>query len=169
MELRTTKPGTPATIPEKLVPLTPIRPSAAQVTRAFAMDDEGEMTINGKTYEMHRVDFNVKPGATEVWTVTNTADDFAHTFHVHGVQMLVLDRFRDGALQQLPPLDTGWKDTVLVYPKERVRLIGRFDNLEGIYMFHCHVLEHENRGMMGMFSVGRPGQGRAPHTAPLAR
>src|SRR5207244_755724 len=111
------------TMPERLVPLTPIRPSAARVTRTFAMDDAGEMTINGKLFDMHRVDFNVKPGATEIWTVTNTAQDFAHTFHVHGVQMLVLDRVRDGKADKLPPLDTGWKDTVLVYPKERIRLI----------------------------------------------
>jgi len=76
----------------------------------------------------------------------------AHPFHIHDIQFLILDR--DG---QAPSAgETGWKDTVLVLPNETVRVISRFEDFadpEIPYMYHCHILEHEDAGMMGQFLV----------------
>jgi len=102
---------------------------------------------------MNRIDVQVREGATEIWDITNYATDFSHSFHIHGIQFRVLDRSRHGTPLPLPGLETGWKDTVVVHPEERIRVIGRFNDLSGLYMFHCHVLQHENRGMMGTFLV----------------
>jgi FtsP/CotA-like multicopper oxidase with cupredoxin domain len=71
-----------------------------------------------------------------------------HPFHAHGVQFQVLER------NDNPPsaIESGWKDTVLVYPGETVRVIATL-NHKGIFMYHCHILEHEDAGMMGQFQV----------------
>jgi FtsP/CotA-like multicopper oxidase with cupredoxin domain len=103
---------------------------------------------------MNRVDEVVAAGATEVWTLTNvstTMASMAHPFHAHAIQWQVLDR--DGV--PASGVDLGWKDTVLVQPNEVVRIIGRFDPVVNIgkYMYHCHILEHEEAGMMGIFEI----------------
>ena len=107
--------------------------------------------INGKRMDMHRIDEVVRLGDTEIWDVTNQTGQ-PHPFHVHLVQFQVLDR--DGE----PPAgaERGWKDTVLVRPGERVRIImsfTRYADPKTPYMYHCHIMEHEDRGMMGQFLV----------------
>jgi len=52
-----------------------------------------------------------------------------------------------------PANERGWKDTILVEPGEKVRAIATFDH-KGLFMYHCHILEHEDAGMMGQFNVG---------------
>ena len=86
-------------------------------------------------------------------------DFMAHPVHVHGVQFQVVSRevadaqragwetVKDGLVDQ------GWKDTVLVMPGERVRVVTRFDGYRGLYLIHCHNLEHEDGGMMRHFEV----------------
>ncbi|MCF6236337.1 MAG: multicopper oxidase family protein [Gammaproteobacteria bacterium] len=112
----------------------------------------GGMTflINDKTFDMDRVDELVKEGATEIWAISNTSP-MAHPFHAHAIQWQILDRDNTPA----SGVDLGWKDTVLVQPGETVRFIGRFDPIinKGKYMYHCHILEHEDAGMMGTFEV----------------
>jgi FtsP/CotA-like multicopper oxidase with cupredoxin domain len=76
----------------------------------------------------------------------------AHPFHIHDTQFRIIDRNgrAPGAGEQ------GLKDTVLVYPREIVRIITQFENYTDSktpYMFHCHILEHEDAGMMGQFVV----------------
>jgi blue copper oxidase len=71
-----------------------------------------------------------------------------HPFHMHSVQFQVIER--NGA--QPPQGERGWKDTVLVYPGERVRVIARFMH-KGKFVYHCHILEHDDLGMMGTFTV----------------
>ena len=105
--------------------------------------------------QMERVDEAVQLGDTEIWEVRNE-DGAPHSFHVHDVQFQVLDI--DG--QAPPPELSGWKDTVYVAPGSRLRLIMRFsDYADPVwpYMFHCHVLDHEDSGMMGQFLVVEPG------------
>lgn len=86
-------------------------------------------------------------------------DFMAHPVHVHGVQFQVLSREVDPAQRagwdtvKDGLLDQGWKDTVLVMPGERVRIIARFDGYRGVYMIHCHNLEHEDGGMMRNYEV----------------
>ena len=146
-------------IPEQLAVIPRIAESVAVRTRTFDLMGMGLMVnINGKQMDMTRIDELVKHGDTEIWVIRNATmgmgpmmgmgGDIGHPFHFHGVQFQVLSR--DGVR---PPLnERGWKDTVLVNPNETVRVIARFD-YEGIYMYHCHILEHEDAGMMGQFEV----------------
>ncbi|MCB1519139.1 MAG: multicopper oxidase domain-containing protein [Hyphomicrobiaceae bacterium] len=111
----------------------------------------GGMTINGRTMDMERIDERVRLGATEIWAIRN-ASPLAHPFHIHDIQFRVLDRNGRpaGAHEQ------GLKDTVLVDPGETVRVITQFtDYADPVrpYMYHCHILEHEDAGMMGQFVV----------------
>ena len=108
----------------------------------------GGFAINGRPYDMARIDFAVAQGTVERWHIRSTM--VAHPFHIHGVRFRVLSE--NGAPPR--PENTGWKDTLLV-PGE-AEIIVRFDQAapkETPYMFHCHILEHEDAGMMGQFTV----------------
>jgi FtsP/CotA-like multicopper oxidase with cupredoxin domain len=87
----------------------------------------------------------VQQGATEIWEIDNRAE-MDHPFHVHGMFFDVLSI--DGA----PPAHRGWKDTVNVPRESKLRFAVRYDPL-GTWMFHCHILEHAERGMMGELMV----------------
>jgi FtsP/CotA-like multicopper oxidase with cupredoxin domain len=86
-------------------------------------------------------------------------DFMAHPIHIHGVQFQVLarqvlDAYRTGWESVQPGyVDEGWLDTVLVMPGERVKLLVRFDGYPGMYVYHCHNLEHEDQGMMRNYLV----------------
>ena len=88
---------------------------------------------------------------TEVWTITNTSQ-LTHVFHVHDIEFEVLDR--DGSAP--PASERGWKDSVHVPPGGELRIAMQFTDFadpDDPYMFHCHVLRHEDAGMMGQFVV----------------
>jgi len=111
-------------------------------------------TINGKSFDMTRIDEYVQANATEIWEIRNMSP-MAHPFHAHAIQWQILDR--NGAAAS--GADLGWKDTVLVQPGQTVRFIGKFEPVNvGNYMYHCHILEHEDAGMMGMFKVLAPNE-----------
>jgi bilirubin oxidase len=119
-------------------------------TREFTLDPEAR-TINNLAMDHTRIDQIVRRGDLEIWIVRNLSVSY-HPFHIHGVQFQVLDR--DGKTP--PPYEQGWKDTVMVLPAETVRLIMSFADYADPrmpYMFHCHILEHEDMGMMGQFVV----------------
>jgi len=103
--------------------------------------------INGKPFDMNRIDETVKLGSTEIWEVSG--EMMRHPIHIHGVHFDVLTR--GGGKPEV--LDQGPRDTVLV--KEPVELLIRFDHpaKRAPFMYHCHILEHEDSGMMGQFSV----------------
>ena len=88
-------------------------------------------------------------GDVEVVTVTNTTD-FAHPFHLHGFFFQVLD----DAGSPRAPLE--WKDTVSVPVRGAARLVVRYDDRPGDWMFHCHILDHADAGMMGVLALSRP-------------
>jgi blue copper oxidase len=146
----------PSEIPAQLADIPDVDPSTATRTREFVMAGMGRnVTINGKQMDMDRVDEELKLHDTEIWEISNESTGMmggnggmAHPFHAHGTQFLILDR--DG--NPPPANETGWKDTILVYPGEKVRAIATFDH-KGIFMYHCHILEHEDAGMMGQFDV----------------
>ena len=94
--------------------------------------------------------------ATEVWEIYNFTAD-AHPIHVHEVAFEVVNRegIEDGAVRQPEVWETGLKDTVIAYPDEITRIKARFD-LPGQYVWHCHIVEHEDHEMMRPFSVGPP-------------
>ena len=100
---------------------------------------------------MGRIDEVVRLGDIEIWEVDNRGGQ-AHPFHIHLVQFQILDR------NGQPPTgaELGWKDTVLVPAGDIVRIIMPFDRYadpEVPYMYHCHIMEHEDNGMMGQFLV----------------
>jgi FtsP/CotA-like multicopper oxidase with cupredoxin domain len=154
-------------IPTTLTPIERLNTAASTKTRTFALNMEmmsleggtsphgstsgGEMmrhTINGKLFAIDRVDEKIAFGATEIWEFQNKGDE-PHPMHVHGTQFQVLSR----SIGTLTAVDKGWKDTVLVNPGETVRVILRFDKYRGLYLVHCHNLEHEDDGMMLNFEV----------------
>jgi FtsP/CotA-like multicopper oxidase with cupredoxin domain len=147
------------TVPAALAQLPRLDPADAAVTRAFRITGRA---INGRPMDMGRIDEVVTVDATEIWSVTN-ADPQPHNFHVHNVQFQVLDI--DG--REPPPDLAGWKDTVYVAPRSTVRLIMRFEDYTDAqwpYMYHCHLLWHEDIGIMGQFLVLAPEQ--EPGTPP---
>jgi FtsP/CotA-like multicopper oxidase with cupredoxin domain len=140
-------------LPASLVSINRLQEGQAAGTRPFVLEMgfSGPMKINGKSMDVNRIDETIKLNDTEIWEVTNHSD-LPHPFHVHAIQFLILTR--DGS----PPAENeaGWKDTVLVMPRETVRFISHFNDFSdpvNPYMFHCHILEHEEAGMMGQFVV----------------
>jgi FtsP/CotA-like multicopper oxidase with cupredoxin domain len=125
--------------------------SSADRTRPIRLDMQmmNGHTINGRQFEMERVDERVEQGSTEIWEFINNSN-VPHPMHVHAVQFKVLDRSGN---RGLTPTETGWKDTVLVMPGETVRVIMSFNAPKGLYVFHCHNLEHEDNGMMANLEI----------------
>lgn len=115
----------------------------------FGMMDQ--VTINGKKFDPERIDFTQQQGVTEVWEIYNKPDEMGgmiHPFHIHGTQFKIISR--DG--KEPPENERGWKDSLSVEPDERVKIAIQFKH-KGVYMFHCHILEHEDNGMMGQVKV----------------
>ncbi|MAC30714.1 MAG: oxidase [Erythrobacteraceae bacterium] len=141
-------------LPPQLAALPALDPSLAVRTRRFVLDMGmmgGGMSINGASMDMNVINERVPVGQWEIWEIAN-ASMMAHPFHIHNVQFRVIDR--DGHAP--PPLETGFKDTVIVNPREQVRVLLRFEehsDPDTPYMYHCHILEHEDAGMMGQFVV----------------
>lgn len=117
-------------------------------TRTFSFD--GMNRINGLQYDMNRIDFQVPFGVTERWRFTS-GGNAPHPVHVHGASFQVVSR--TGGRAQLFPWEAGWKDTVLLNDRETVDVLIRFDGYRGKYVIHCHLLEHEDMGMMSNFEV----------------
>lgn len=132
----------PAPVPSVLRPIAPLSLAGA-VTRTLVLR---EFTIDDRSFDPGRVDVRGKLGTTEVWTVRN-AGRMDHPFHLHGFQFQILDR--DGA----PEPFRAWKDTVMVGNGQSVRFAVKFENFAGLRVYHCHVLWHEDKGMMGLLQV----------------
>ncbi|MGE0883424.1 MAG: multicopper oxidase family protein [Blastocatellales bacterium] len=123
--------------------------------------------LNGRAYQETEVAANetVRLNTTEVWELVNNSTggmmgmSMVHPLHIHGLQFQVIER-------QIAPqlsagyetvrygyVDEGWKDTVMLMPGERLRLLLRFEDFTGMYVYHCHNLEHEDAGMMRNYLV----------------
>ena len=102
--------------------------------------------IDGKQMDMHRVDTHSRLGATEIWTIQNVVG-MDHPFHLHGFHFLILDR--DEGREPV----RGWKDTGNVPKHSSMRILVQFDDYPGRWMYHCHILDHEDQGMMGILEV----------------
>jgi spore coat protein A, manganese oxidase len=145
--------------------------AASVATRDFVlserMNDQGHslgVRINGKGYD-DPVTEVVKLGSMEKWRFINTTDD-AHPMHLHLVQFQILGRqgfnpaaFRNGTLEFVgaprppAPNEAGWKDTAIVNPQDVLTILVRFEGYTGRYVFHCHMLEHEDNDMMRPYEV----------------
>jgi FtsP/CotA-like multicopper oxidase with cupredoxin domain len=108
------------------------------------------MGINGRSFAMDRIDVTAKLGTAEIWEISAGGMPMAHPFHVHGARFRILSK--NGG--KPAPHESGWKDVVLV--EEHAEILVRFDHPaqpKMPFMYHCHILEHEDRGMMGQFAV----------------
>lgn len=145
-------PHAAADLPQDLVNIEPLVADYDVISQTVILDGMGHMvSINGKKYDMDRIDAISSVGSTDLWEVVNQSGmmhSMGHPFHIHGVQFQIVKRSLGGLADQ----EKGWKDTVYIRPNESVYLLVRFD-LEGIYMYHCHILEHEEDGMMAQILV----------------
>ncbi len=134
---------------------------AAKVRRVPLMFQRMEWLLDGRTFEMDSVapGETVQAGSTHIWEFENLSNRMgmqaAHPMHIHGRQFRVLSRkggLANNALRE-GIVDAGWRDTVLVLPGETVRVQVTFTRYPGLYLYHCHILEHEDMGMMRNFRV----------------
>lgn len=137
-----------AVIPDAFDAIPPLPVSSTTPRRGFRF--EGHRRVNGREYRMDRIDFRVPRGETEVWEFVS-AGGAPHPIHVHGASFQVLGR--RGGRGRIFPWEQGWKDTVLLQDRERVAVAIRFESHTGVYLLHCHKLEHEDAGMMSNFEV----------------
>ena len=157
-------------LPRQLSTIEPPRPRDAVNFRAPKVFNitMGMMIwgINGRSFEMDSVtgEETVRLDTAEIWEFRNDADTgmmgmMAHAMHVHGLQFRVLERsvkprFSSGRNSvSAGYLDAGWKDTVLVMPGGRVRILLRFQDYAGLFLYHCHMLEHEDSGLMRNYLI----------------
>ena len=151
------------TIPSSLVPFVPYQANTATVNRTLVFDTirllpadkpnlaAGPFGINDKHFDMDTINLQTYINNTEIWTLQNHTD-IAHPFHIHNVNFQVIEK--SGAAT--PAAERGWKDVVLVMPHDSVMFITRFTDFAdaGVpYMYHCHLLHHEDDGMMGQYLV----------------
>ncbi len=156
----TTSPVT--SIPENLIePYEVWGESEANVTRNFIMEvDMLELILSGfingfsfdnQLFDHHVINHTAQLGDIEIWDVCNNTP-FSHPFHIHDQQFYILDR--NGEAPAIN--ERGRKDVVLINKFERVRIITKFEGFADdhyTYMYHCHILSHEDEGMMGQFLV----------------
>ena len=142
--------------------LARVQPIATQGAKPRTIDlDMARMRwlINGETYKVDAFPLEVRRNTVEIWELRNAEHSMAHPMHMHGFQFQVLARVNSPAQVRALAVDRagraasdlGWKDTVLVWPGETVRLAVDFTHDFGgeqVYVFHCHNLEHEDNDMM---------------------
>jgi spore coat protein A len=174
MQLRVAQSGGHDTtvIPQTLRPITKTPESSAVKTRMLTLveiDDLVQrpvrMLLNNTHWSMP-VTENPVLDTVEIWNLINTTEDI-HPIHLHLVKFQILDRrpfsvpsywIKNevkyiGAAVPPEPGDAGWKDTVRAYPSMVTRIIVRFEGFTGRYVWHCHMLEHEDNEMMRPFDV----------------
>lgn len=135
-------------VPAVLSSIPRLSPDDVVNTRTFSFD--GMSRINGQVYDMHRIDLQVPLGVTERW-VFRSAGNAPHPVHVHAAPFQV--QSRSGGSGVLQPWEQGWKDTVLLGDGETVEVLIRFEAHRGVFLLHCHKLEHEDMGMMLNFEI----------------
>lgn len=156
-------PANTAPLPQQMVTIA--RPASSEIirTRDFVLDMEDggghstheshakmDMTINGAVMDMSVINEQVKKGEWERWRIRSNQGE--HPFHVHGCSFLT----ESIAGEAVPPDQQGWKDMVVLDDDGWSEIVVRFDypaDEQHPYMYHCHILEHEDRGMMGQFTV----------------
>ena len=147
-----------STLPETLVTVPEIPESDAIITRQLSlveeMDEYGRpfFLLDGAKWTDPTTELPVR-GTTEIWEITNSTPS-SHPIHLHLVQFQALDRVsRDVGDIPLEPHEQGWTDTIMVNRRETVRVIAEFGDFEGLYVWHCHILEHEDHEMMRVYEV----------------
>lgn len=150
----------PAPLPKRLAEVPALDLSRAAATRRVTFGANApEETINGESFEMGRVDLRAEKGTLEVWEIEN-ASRKAHPFHIHSYPFQVLSR------GGVPEPFRAWRDVVNLPPGKVVRVAIPFSDFAGRTVFHCHLADHEDDGMMSLLEVTEPkGQAQAPDSA----
>jgi FtsP/CotA-like multicopper oxidase with cupredoxin domain len=143
-----------APLPEVKRSIEPLQAAAAKavninLTLAQLSDGGFEFGINGVPFAP-QTPVLAKLGDTQLWTVKNTTK-WSHPMHIHGFFFQVVDE------AGVPVHPLAWKDTVNVPFEQTVRFLVRFDERPGDWMYHCHILDHADGGMMGIVAVDTPG------------
>jgi FtsP/CotA-like multicopper oxidase with cupredoxin domain len=171
LNLLTVTVGRKATVKPVLGPLPPlsVRYDASNVPnydtpRPFTLEMGQHMvwTINGRVFEMMEVaeDEMVYCDETMAWEWINNSP-IPHPMHMHNIMFQVVQRDTASTPSGYATInqglvDSGWKDTVLVWPGERVKIAMTFGPHMGMYMYHCHILEHEDMTMMRNYMIMDP-------------
>jgi spore coat protein A len=144
----------PSSVPSDLLPLPElIDPRDSVATRSFTFArNGGQWTINDKPYEGKRIDAFPRLGTVETWRFVNGGGGWWHPVHVHLVEFLALSRTG----RPLQPWEKGPKDTLLLRSNETVTLTMRWNHFDGLYVLHCHNVEHEDFDMMANIQVVKP-------------
>jgi blue copper oxidase len=154
----------PPAVPTTLSKIKAINADGATERKIELSMGQMRFLINGRSFRMDEIAFEVKRGATEIWRISNPAVGMPHPMHMHGFSFQVIERLNSPTQvstnarygEGRTVSDLGWKDTVLVWPGETVRIAVDFTHdFPGsqTYLFHCHNLEHEDGGMMINFRV----------------
>ncbi|HSU01659.1 MAG TPA: multicopper oxidase domain-containing protein [Nocardioides sp.] len=129
-------------------------PSRVSKTWTFGLEDHEDhgsfWSINGRSFDPGRVDHRSRLGTVERWRFRNTSE-VTHYVHIHAEQWRTLSR--DG--RPPPAWERGLEDTWRLEPGEEVEVAARFTDYTGPFMIHCHMLDHEDHGMMARFDVVR--------------
>jgi FtsP/CotA-like multicopper oxidase with cupredoxin domain len=150
-------------LPKRLIPVETL-PEPTNIRRielSMAMEMAGmesgmnmnggigmKFMFNGKTFDMNRVDAAVKLGTVEEWELVNSdPDQMDHPFHLHVNPFQIINR------NGQPEPYRAWKDTVIVKGSETVRIRIPFQDFLGKTVYHCHILDHEDLGMMGVVEM----------------
>jgi bilirubin oxidase len=152
-------------VPTSLVTHNPWTEGTENITRTLTFRStvtgptaiNGPFTINNQAYDMDVINYSIPLNNIEVWSLINSSP-IAHPFHIHDVQFYILDI--NGVAPQ--GYEAGRKDVVMVMPMQTVRFITKFEDFSSDtmpYMYHCHLLTHEDDGMMGQFLVVNPNSG----------
>lgn len=151
LEFRVTQDVTDtSSVPPVMRALPDLGPST--VTREFAFNEAGNRwTINGQVFDVNRYDAEPVLGSTETWILTNSSATAIHTAHVHGVDAQCVSRNFQPCYSYEP-----MKETWFLAPGERLELKLKFSDNLGPFVLHCHVLEHEDDGMMSQYNVVEP-------------
>lgn len=150
--------GSPiTTLPANIWTIPRVYETNATVNRTIELTGGGPgnpFSLDNQAYNGSRMDQVVLQESTEIWTLVNRTGA-AHPFHIHDIQFFILSRNRE----PIAAHETGKKDTVIVHGNETVRFVTKFEthnDTEVPYMYHCHILPHEDGGMMGQFIVVNP-------------
>ena len=153
-----------AKLPTTLSTIKPIATTGAVLRKIELSMQQMRFLINGRSFVMDEIAFSVQRNTVEIWSISNPVLGMPHPMHIHGFSFQVLERLNSPSpLSALARFgkgrtvsDLGWKDTVLVWPGETVRIAIDFSHDfpgDQTYLLHCHNLEHEDAGMMINFRV----------------
>ncbi len=141
----------PLPLPKQLIPVELL--PAPDATREFVLNHGIDRSagstgfiINGQSFVMDRVNTKARLGQVEDWRIINKAS-MDHPFHLHTNRFQVIER------NGQPERPLAWKDTVSVGSYETVTIRVKFEDFTGRTVYHCHILDHEDQGMMGILEI----------------